>query len=366
MRHDRTLLTDSIKAIPTRSFNRVLLNTPDHHPRITRSTWDWCFGKPCFTKFSVDGGRRALALPAVFRRSFGAVIDALGCLRVDALSIFDIIFKAVTVEAEHFSRWSAAVAWTYQRSPTFTDRSPAPRVLITGFHDWKELEGNVWRCRDNPSCRLLLGPPSPSPPIVREGPLVRRLAACCPDATIDYVTLPVTWGVASGLDLCAYDIIIHIGLGVYEGTATLLLEQGAYNERRGADAAAQPPPGHTIESGALQELRPLAMQDKYALLKDTELPGGFVLEMAAARPQNTFLCNETHYRALQAVRGPSLNAAGGLDSESRRQRPRSAYFLHIPYARRGVEDDYNELAEAVAALIARIVHLEVEQGRIGS
>jgi hypothetical protein len=22
------------------------------------------------------------------------------------------------------------------------------RVLITGFHDWRDLEGNYWRCRD--------------------------------------------------------------------------------------------------------------------------------------------------------------------------------------------------------------------------
>ncbi|MEM6995755.1 MAG: hypothetical protein AAF721_34920, partial [Myxococcota bacterium] len=40
--------------------------------------------------------------------------------------------------------------------------TPEPiAVLVTGFNDWKELGDppNVWRCRDNPSCRLLLGGP---------------------------------------------------------------------------------------------------------------------------------------------------------------------------------------------------------------
>ena len=45
-----------------------------------------------------------------------------------------------------------------------------PRVLVTGFHDWRELESNVWRCRDNPSCRVLYGAPSASPPIEKAGP----------------------------------------------------------------------------------------------------------------------------------------------------------------------------------------------------
>ena len=43
-------------------------------------------------------------------------------------------------------------------------------MLVTGFHDWRELESNVWRCRDNPSCRVLYGAPSASPPIEKAGP----------------------------------------------------------------------------------------------------------------------------------------------------------------------------------------------------
>ena len=49
-----------------------------------------------------------------------------------------------------------------------------PRVLVTGFHDWRELESNVWRCRDNPSCRVLYGAPSASPPIEKAGPNPNR------------------------------------------------------------------------------------------------------------------------------------------------------------------------------------------------
>ena len=41
------------------------------------------------------------------------------------------------------------------------------RVLVTGFHDWRELEGNYWRCRDNPSCRLIYGNPCNWPPVRR-------------------------------------------------------------------------------------------------------------------------------------------------------------------------------------------------------
>ena len=51
-------------------------------------------------------------------------------------------------------------------------------MLITGFHDWRELEGNVWRCRDNPACQLLIGPEATqTPPLVRSGALVTALAA---------------------------------------------------------------------------------------------------------------------------------------------------------------------------------------------
>ena len=68
--------------------------------------------------------------------------------------------------------------------------------------------------------------------------------------------------------------------------------------------------------------------------------------MEQARPANAFLCNETHYRALKAL---TVTKAGSGQSL------RAAYFLHIPYA---TQDDYQPLAEAVAALLQRMVRLE--------
>ena len=181
------------------------------------------------------------------------------------------------------------------------------------------------------------------------------MRVACPEADISYTTMPVLWGTASGLDLMHYDVVVHIGLGVYEGHTTLLLEKGAYNERRGADASAQPPPGHTIEHGAPQEMYVDSMQARYsALAHAAALPGDFQLKLEGARPKNAYLCNETHYRALKAV---------DLTSTARRG-PSAAYFLHIPYARMGAEDDHSELAAAVATLLTRIVRLETEQGQI--
>jgi pyrrolidone-carboxylate peptidase len=165
------------------------------------------------------------------------------------------------------------------------------------------------------------------------------------------VTLPTTWGTAGGLDLLAYDMVIHIGLGVYDGHHQLMLESGAYNERRGVDAAAQTPQGHTIEAGGRQELHVESMQPKYTKLASAPLPPAWEIKVEQARPANAFLCNETHYRALRALT---------VDEEREGQRRlRAAYFLHIPYAK---GNDYSELACAVASLIGSMVRLEVERG----
>ena len=56
-------------------------------------------------------------------------------------------------------------------------------MLVTGFNDWRGLNAapgsppNLWRCRDNPSCRLLVGAPCDLPPLHRDGPLPRLLRA---------------------------------------------------------------------------------------------------------------------------------------------------------------------------------------------
>ena len=123
---------------------------------------------------------------------------------------------------------------------------PAPaaplRVLVTGFNDWKDLGDppNVWRCRDNPSCRLLVGDPIVEAPSAFEGPLVEALkdAAGTRAITWSFATLPVTWGVTTERTPYAdHDVVVHLGLGVYDRDDEVFVEAGGYNLRRGTDAA---------------------------------------------------------------------------------------------------------------------------------
>src|SRR5688572_10756943 len=69
------------------------------------------------------------------------------------------------------------------------------RVLVTGFNDWRDLGSppNTWRCRDNPSCRLILGAEHDRNPSSYEGPLVVRLRRRAPDIEWSFATMPVTW-----------------------------------------------------------------------------------------------------------------------------------------------------------------------------
>ena len=241
-----------------------------------------------------------------------------------------------------------------------------PRVLVTGFHDWKELDGNIWRCRDNPSCRLILGRQCQTPPVARDrGPLPRalRAAGVLDRADVAFVTLPTIWSTASGLDLTAFDIVVHMGLGVYDSHHTILFERDAYNMRRGADALGAAPPGHTLVAGG-EQVQPSspAMDERYAALGQAPpLTGDFSLREARGRPENSYICNETHHRALVAQRAAADSAGRAHDGHSREGRPRAVYFLHLPYAR---DDDHEELAAAVAAVIDRIIAYE-ERGREG-
>ena len=176
--------------------------------------------------------------------------------------------------------------------------SRQPRVLITAFHDWRDVQGNVWRCRDNPSCRLLLGEAVSTPPLKRNGPLVQALTRTDISADFTFQTLPVTWGTANGLDLHSYDIVIHLGLGVYDNFRTILLENGAYNFRNnGSDALNHQGADEVIESGAQKHLKlDSAMLKRYADLRRmpstlTTDPTFEVVE-APSRRENTYICNE--------------------------------------------------------------------------
>lgn len=214
------------------------------------------------------------------------------------------------------------------------------RVLVTGFNDWRELGDppNVWRCRDNPSCRLLLGAPHDAKPQTHEGPLVERLRRRAPDIEWSFATMPVTWEAFAAVP-DDVDVIINLGLGVYDRFDALQLEAGAYNLRQGADAAGQQR-SEAISIGASEVLA--APSDSPIAARIGALAGrtmaGYEILVAPARSENSYLCNETHYHALSA-----LHAGHGA--------LREVYFLHIPYAEAG---DHDALAEGVAAVVLEL------------
>ena len=225
------------------------------------------------------------------------------------------------------------------------------RVLVTGFNDWKELGDppNVWRCRDNPSCRLLLGEERlERPETVEGGELIPRLLALktTPDGRDiewSFATMPVTWQVSEEVSIVDHDLVIHLGLGVYDRFDQIKLERGAYNARRGKDAA-----GDTRDEkiqAELGEVKSAASESGIDAILDG-LDGasfaGYEVAVARARPENSYLCNETHFRALV-----ELDAA--IDAGARLRR---VHFVHIPYAE---NEDYARLAEGVGQLIGALI-----------
>ena len=149
------------------------------------------------------------------------------------------------------------------------------------------------------------------------------------------------------MDYSDYDVVVHCGLGVYDNRETILLECGAWNERKGTDAvgrqrggpvAGAPPAPTRIGT-------PKMLANTTAVVASAighTLAGGHTLRLAEARPENTYLCNETHHRALKALDGG----------------PRAAYFVHLPYA---AEDDpeHRRLAASVAELLRRLVEVSM-------
>jgi hypothetical protein len=224
-------------------------------------------------------------------------------------------------------------------APQRNSKEQPVRVLVTGFNDWRELgePANVWRCRDNPSCRLLLGDAHDHQPTTHAGPLVVRLREQAPELDWRFATMPVTWGVFAEVP-DDVDVIINLGLGVYDRFDVLQLEAGAYNLRRGADAAGGEQPGPIgVGSDPVLEA-PSAVAPRLAGLAGKSFAGYTVL-VADAREDNSYLCNETHYYALSAL----ARGHGRL---------REVYFLHIPYAKDG---DYPALADGVAGLLLALL-----------
>jgi hypothetical protein len=236
------------------------------------------------------------------------------------------------------------------RSPEHVERAapthePGPReeqpvrVLITGFNDWHDIHDarELWRCRDNPSCRLLIGDAASEEPRAFEGPLATRLRSAAPQVEWTFRTMPVTWGVFAEPPP-GFDVIINIGLGVYDTDDALQLERGAYNLHEGLDAAQAAASGPIDASAAEVVLPSAALLDRIDALAGREL-AGYRVRVAAARPDNSYLCNETHFFALAA--------------QARSGSPRAVYFLHIPQPR--AEGGFEALGEAVAQLVLELV-----------
>ncbi len=220
------------------------------------------------------------------------------------------------------------------------------RVLVTGFNDWTDLGDppNLWRCRDNPSCRLLVGEPILDSPGTYEGPLVSALHTAAGDRGItwSFATLPVTWGAAAERTPYAeHDVVVHLGLGVYDRDDEVFVEAGAYNLRKGTDAAGQGAAEPIFES------QPEILAASPAVAAAVEAVDGRTFgtmraRTMQARPQNTYLCNETHSLALDAVRR-SQAEGGSLEA---------AFFVHIPQP---AEQDWDRLAESVAGVVIALL-----------
>ena len=230
------------------------------------------------------------------------------------------------------------------------DRGAVLRLLITGFFDWRELGSppDLHRLRDNPSGRLLFGEidpgGGPSPPA--GGVLAALLdEAWQREVGVEaaFNVLPVAWGVAEGLAYDRHDVVIHMGLGVYDDDDILVVERGAYHRREGLDARERPPADAAFALGVgIDEVirAPSWLDDGLDMLNGSRCEG-YRLEVKEARFDNVFLCNETHGRALLSL-GEGSGGGGLL----------AAYFIHLPYPRAG---DERALADAVKTLIASLV-----------
>ena len=202
----------------------------------------------------------------------------------------------------------AAVAALVVPVPSRCAPSPAApperrriKVLVTGFNDWKNLgeTPNLWRCRDNPSCRLLVGAACDKPPLTKQGGLARGLRQCpaIRDMEIDwqFQTLTTQWQTAASLDHLAFDVVVNIGLGVYDGSKELRVEQGAHNSARGVDAAGHQPQSASQEDGMPVVLAVESMTPKTAAVDGLRM-GEYKVLAVDARKRNSYICNDTHYR----------------------------------------------------------------------
>lgn len=229
---------------------------------------------------------------------------------------------------------------------------PTPlRVLVTGFNDWDDPDSK-WECNKNPSCRLLVGGPLKVQPTSYDGalpPLLRAHTATLAGRPVEWTfeTLPTTWGVAQSMSMTSYNVVINMGLGVYDGTLSLQLEDGAINLCSGRDALNEDPGASQLDPDATsgQVIRPDESTGvtKRILALAGQTHGGYTVTVKAARTDNDFICNETHYTAITAL-NESVISHGALEG---------VYFLHIPDPPGG---DFAGLAQGAAGLIWSILN----------
>jgi hypothetical protein len=179
------------------------------------------------------------------------------------------------------------------------------------------------------------------------------------------------------VDYAFYDVVVHLGLGVYDNFTDILIEDGAFNLRCDhTDALGHRPPskrlaqqeedssnnrspicdilqGTAATKQVVSRLAAAAASSSSASSSSLPLPGGFRLKVVGARPENSYICNETHWRALTALHEVGVGNSDGESSQSANGRLRAAYFVHIPYAQD--RTDHRALAEAVADVVAHLV-----------
>jgi hypothetical protein len=160
---------------------------------------------------------------------------------------------------------------------------------------------------------------------------------------VTFDILPVVWDVAERIMYRAYDVVIHLGLGVYDRDDELWLERGAHHRREGLDACGAAPATPTFASSALVDARiqgPRWLDEGIARL-DGARCGGYRVLAKPARRDNIFLCNETHGRSLCHVRDVATST-GIL----------AAYFIHLPSPQ---DEDEGALALGVERLICLLL-----------
>lgn len=179
-----------------------------------------------------------------------------------------------------------------------------------------------------------------------------------------FQTMTTTWGTSHTLDLLAYDVVVHLGLGVYDSRSKLLLEDGAFNGRAGKDAAGHDA-GPTIDMGAGQVCAHERMSGVVQRLSGRRIAGYFDVEVPRARPSNSYICNETHWRALTALRSAERQGDAALTA---------CFFMHIPMPAKesfkspqhqkafeerfcdlADDTDYTQLARGVADLVKLLI-----------